>query len=130
MDLITRVLGTAGKASLLASVLFAFFLIIEEPQIGTMILLILLVFIAVNFFVSLFMIATTILPFYLLQKDKDHKEAFNGFFPLYAIVFFLLLTVIIIKLRPETIVVYFTIAIFITAMQSWVWFFKNTNNKS
>lgn len=77
------------------------------------------------FIVIYLMILLTITPFYIYEINKlSRKEIFKKYFPYYAIAFFGICLFIGIH-YSQLFFINFLISAFLTAMQTWVWFFNS-----
>lgn len=80
------------------------------------------------FIVIYIMILLTITPIYIYEiNDLCRKAIFKKYFPYYAFVFFGICLFIGMHYK-ELFFINFLISAFLTAMQSWVWFFNQKNN--
>ena len=113
------VLKTSFKAALLSSILF-YFLEIKE-NIG-----LLFIVYTILFILSFMMILFTIFPIYLYGKNKHltKSEIFKVFFPFYSIIFFAVCFCLLFVFNFSNTFLSICITAFITAIQSWVWFFN------
>lgn len=122
--MILKTFNTSAKSALLSTSLVSLFVLGEEPDVGAMIFPLFLLSYVITFIISTGMIFITIIPFYELTKSKDRKQIFNKYFPIYAVVFFIGLLVIVIKLKFVFFISGICMIAYVTALQSWVWFFK------
>lgn len=126
MNVVSRVITTSAKSALLATLLLVIYLLTYEGDSFGAITMILCIGYMITFIISLAMIITTLLPFYSFSKSKDTQKIFNAWFPYYAILFFALL---IIFAGISTDILFIPMIAFVTAMQAWVWFFKEQKNE-
>lgn len=126
MNVVSRVITTSAKSALLATLLLVIYLLTYEGDSFGAIPMILCIGYMITFIISLAMIITTLLPFYSFSKSKDTQKIFNAWFPYYAILFFALL---IIFAGISTDILFIPMIAFVTAMQAWVWFFKEQKNE-
>lgn len=127
MKVLSRVIITAAKSSLLASSLLSFSLAVSVNELFENIILIFLVSMLITFMISTFMICATIVPFYKIKPELNFREKFKRYFPWYSISFFSICLFLIYKSNYEEIVLIILGIAYISAMQSWVWFFKQKN---
>lgn len=127
MKVLSRVIITAAKSSLLASSLLSFSLAVSVNELFENIILIFLVSMLITFMISTFMICATIMPFYKIKPELNFREKFKRYFPWYSISFFSICLFLIYKSNYEEIVLIILGIAYISAMQSWVWFFKQKN---
>lgn len=124
MNTLSRTIVTAAKAALLASFLLSLAISALESVNFNSVPLIFILSIIITFIISFIMILFTIVPIHELTPKLTVIQKFNRYFPLYAIVFFLACTYIIWNQNFDAITNIIFIIAYITAMQSWVWFFK------
>ena len=126
----TRVIITSGKAALLASSLLSTGIVVLENEPVDSLPIIFFISVIITFIVSFFMILFTIVPFYELSTNLTLEQQFKRYFPFYSMLFFLTCFYSMYHLNFESIsTLIFGIA-YLTAMQSWVWFFKQKPTKS
>ncbi len=113
---------TSLKSALLSSSVFWILMSVDEGFEPYFIFLwIITVFITA--FLSLVMIAITILPFYEYRSNLSKSSFFHTYFPYYAVVFFGV-SVWILYHNYEEFLLYVLIAANVSAMMSWVWLFR------
>ena len=117
-----KLLITSIKAALLSSSLLSMY-ILFFVNTGEDIILLFPLSILITFFIASGLIFFTIVPFTLLENNNT---IFKKYFPFYAIVFFSLCLTVAYNVHFEEIVIAILTIAYITAMQSWVWFFKPT----
>ncbi len=130
MNTLSRTIVTAAKAALLASFLLSLAISALESVNFNSVPLIFILSIIITFIISFIMILFTIVPIYELTPKLTVVQKFNRYFPMYAIVFFLVCTYIIWNKNFDTITNVIFIIAYITAMQSWVWFFKENKKNN
>ncbi len=125
MNVPKKIIVTAAKTAILSSGLLTLALTISQNMHNDELVLVLFISLFITFFISIGMITITILPFYYIEYERSNTSMiFKKFFPYYAIVFFsCCLFIIIAQNFEEFSVIIFSIT-YITAVQSWVWFFK------
>jgi len=136
MDSVQLTFKTSYKSTLFCAIFiwslnifcFANFNDINIRSISLVLLLFILSAIPI-FIVIYLMVLLTITPIYFYKKNKLGKEAiFKKYFPYYAITFFG--TCLYLGIRYwELFIINFLITAFLTAMQSWIWFFKKRDIK-
>ncbi len=130
MNTPSRIITTSGKAALLASFLFCMTIIVLENETIDGIPLIFILSIIITFIISSIMILFTIVPFHELTPSLTMEQRFKRYFPFYAIIFFLGCSCIVWSQNFVSLTnIIFAIA-YVTAMQSWVWFFKQNKLKN
>ena len=127
MDTFHQLKSTAIKAAALATFLI-WFLNMQNNFESIMLLLVIVSFIPI-FIVCYIMILISIVPFYTYNNNLKNHIIFNKYFPIYAITFFVICSFI--AQNNQHIFLYkFLITAFLTAMQSWIWFFKKKLNEN
>ena len=136
MDSTQLSFSTAYKSTLFCAILiwsinllcFASYDEINLKSISIILLLFALSIIPMYIVIYL-MILLTITPIYSYERNKlSKKEIFKKYFPYYAIVFFGICMFLGIRFS-SLFIVNFMITVFLTAMQSWIWFFKKRDVK-
>ena len=118
MNVASNTITTALKAALLATSLLGF-AVIGIIKVSILDILPFLPFILIiTFILSLIGIFFTIQPFYYHNKEVDLTTIFKYYFPVYALIIFILCV------AHLTASILFSIT-YITAMFAWIWFFKN-----
>uniref|UniRef100_UPI0040493E13 hypothetical protein n=1 Tax=Gelidibacter sp. TaxID=2018083 RepID=UPI0040493E13 len=113
-----------AKSSVLAT--FVFWIIVSYDGLNPNLLpLIILSFIPVFISCSI-VILVTICPFFWLAEAKkfDKQQIFKRYAPYYSIICFGLCLFGILSNSDSAFLIGFFIAVFVTTMQSWVWFAK------
>lgn len=124
MNSTERVLATTWKAALLSSSLF-WLLILMNEGMGIDFYLGILISTLLSFILCFIAIMATVMPFYLLEEMKlSSTNIFKKYFPYYAIIIFSLCMYFVIIEDFENFIIIFCTTTFITAIQSWIWFFK------
>lgn len=124
IPIFSQTIVTAGKAAILSSVSLFLFLMSYEATFNLPIIPFFFSSIIITFFIALFMILITIVPFYVFMENYMPISIFKMIFPGYAISFFLLISMILAEFSSNLLFTAVGIISFLTAMQSWVWFFK------
>ncbi len=132
MNTASRIIVTAGKAGLLASSLLSFALLSLEHYNFNVFPIFFILSIIITFIISCVMILFTIVPIHEFTPSLTDFQKFKTYFPLYAILFFLGCFYFVWCQDFDSITNCIFIIAYITAMQSWVWFFrtKNKNNET
>lgn len=114
-----------AKSSLLAGLIFWIVGGTEGFNSVTIIPIIFISYIPI-FICCALTILVTICPFYWLAEKNSlsKRDVFNRYYPYYSIVCFGLCSYGIYSNTHETFFIGFFISIFITTMQSWIWFAK------
>jgi len=121
---IPKIISTAFKAALLASTLLCIGVSSLNKDIGFIVIPLCLLSIFVTFAIATILTLFTIIPFNEFIDDLNAIEKFNRYFPFYAIIYFLGCFYIIYNSNFEQYTTLIFGITYITAMQSWVWFFK------
>lgn len=129
MNVVSKVVTTSAKSALLATILLIVYLLSYQGESFDIIPMVLFIGYIITFIISIGMIITTLLPFYSFSKSKDMQKIFNYWFPYYAILFFVLLIIFTGVTDITNEFISFPMIAFITAMQAWVWFFKEQKNE-
>ena len=130
MNIISNTITTAAKAAMLSSGLLTLAFSSTQDLYNYDLVMIFFISLLITFFISLGMIIFTVLPFYYIEYERSNtRMMFKKFFPYYTIVCFSCCLFIIITQNFEEIsILLFSIA-YVTAAQSWVWFFKPKKNE-
>ena len=114
-----------AKSSLLATFIFWIVGCAEEYK-SVSILLIFMSYIPI-FISCALAISLTICPFFWLAENESFskRDVFNVYFPYYSIICFALCSYGIYSNISEPFFIGFYISVFITTMQSWIWFAKD-----
>jgi len=124
MNVGSNTITTALKAALLATSLLGFS-VIGIIKVSILDILPFLPFILIiTFILSLIGIFFIIQPFYYHNKEVDLTTIFKNYFPVYALIIFILCVLCIVLSAHLTASILFSIT-YITAMFAWIWFFKN-----
>lgn len=123
MKITERYILTTFKATALASILF--WILMLGPKDDSEYLIFLPVSVIVLFLICLGMISGTIVPIYWIEKNNlTNPQIFRKYFPYYAILFFAFCCFLFIKFNFDFMLLKLISIAFITAMQTWIWFFK------
>ena len=116
---------TALKAALLASILLVLVIMIHENIIAEWPFIFMLSYI-VTFLIFAGILILILWPLYFLESKKiSPKMIFNKYFPYYSIIFFSACLCIFFSLNLTDMSIGILLILYITSMQSWVWFFKD-----
>jgi len=125
MNVLSKILTTSFKSSLLASALFVLgiFGIEGSPFIIAEIIPAFLIVWVITFIISIVAIHLAILPFYYFSLNYSLDEIFKKCFPYYSMLSFALCLFLSIKIDFKIGSLILSTA-YITAMFAWIWFFK------
>ncbi len=119
--------GNIAKSSLLATLIFWGIGLTEGAELFA-IALMFISYIPIFLSCSLVILATICPFFWLAETEKfNNKQVFRMYFPYYAIICFAICMYGIFSNTREMFSIGFFVAVFITTMQSWIWFAKETS---
>ena len=125
MDGFTRVTITSTKAAFLSASILWVMLAAEEDILDGVLIILVPISILILLIISFLSILITLLPFFEHENDRlNSDKIFKKYFPYYSIVFFSALTFNIFYNNFDYYSIIFSTTTFLTAIQSWVWFFK------
>ena len=125
MDGFKRVVITSSKAAFLSASILWVMLAAEEDILDGVIIILIPISILILLIISFFAILITLLPF--LENESEGLSCykiFKKYFPFYSMLIFSALTFNIFYNDFDYYSIIFSTTTFLTAMQSWVWFFK------
>lgn len=127
MEGFTRVGKTSAKAALLATCIFWVMIASKEAIFDSVLFILIPISFLILFMISFFAILLTILPFYEYENgNPSNHHILKKYFPYYSITIFGLVMFNIIYNNYDFFAIIFSITTFITAIQSWVWFYKTS----
>lgn len=125
MDGFTRVAKTSTKAAFLSASILWTMLAAEEDILDGVLIILIPISILILLIISFFAILITLLPFLKNESEGlNCYKIFKKYFPYYSILIFSALTFNIFYNDFDYYSIIFSATTFLTAMQSWVWFFK------